>query len=94
MSDDQKPSRLDRVFELRTIIAILFGVYGVFCLIWGFGFTTADEIRRAAGINVNLLMGVVMLLTSVGFSLWVVVRPVELEPSRQDDDGEQGAGRD
>lgn len=83
MSDSSRPSGLDKVFELRTIVAILFGVYAVFCLIWGFLFTTPDEIRRAAGININLMMGVVMLLTSIGFSLWVVLRPVEQERSAE-----------
>lgn len=91
-----RQSGLDRVFELRTIIAILFGVYGVFCVIWGIGFTTAAEIRRGAGINMNLLMGIVMLVASVGFSLWVVARPVEIEPRKQDESEDAdapGAGR-
>lgn len=92
MSDSTRPSGLDRLFELRTIVAVLFGVYGVFCVIWGFGFTTADEIRRAAGINMNLMMGVVMLVASAGFSLWVVLRPVETAPPQQEDAGADRAG--
>lgn len=81
---DSKPSGLDRFFELRTIVAILFGVYGVVCTVWGIGFTGADEIRRAGGFNMNLVMGIVMLVTAALFALWVVVRPVEqAEPSEQ-----------
>lgn len=83
MSD--RTSGLDRLFELRTIVAVLFGVYGVFCLIWGFSFTTADQIRRAAGINMNLMMGIVMLVASAGFSLWVILKPVELTSSQSED---------
>ena len=86
MSDRRRPGGLDTVFELRTIVAILFGVYGVFCLIWGIGFTTEDELRRAAGINVNLWMGILMLLTAVGFSIWVAASPVEQERSSEDVD--------
>ncbi|MFD1720260.1 hypothetical protein [Amnibacterium endophyticum] len=85
MADRPKPHLLDRVFELRTIVAILFGVYGVFCLIWGIGFTTPTEIEHAAGINVNLAMGIVMLVTSIAFSLWVIARPVEQEQTDSDD---------
>lgn len=81
---DNRPSRLDRVFELRTIVAVLFGVYGVFCVIWGIAFTTDDEIRRAGGFNMNLVMGIVMLAAAVGFSLWVIARPIEQErPSEE-----------
>jgi drug/metabolite transporter (DMT)-like permease len=88
-----RPSRLDRVFELRTILAILFGVYGVFCVIWGIGFTTSDEIRRAGGFNMNLVMGIVMLVAAVAFSLWVVARPVEQERPSEETEQESTQSR-
>ncbi len=93
MSDQRRVHILDRVFELRTIIAILFGVYGVFCTIWGIGFTTAAEIKRAAGFNVNLVMGIVMLLTAVAFSLWVIARPVEQDEHRIKEERAEAADR-
>lgn len=90
---DNRPSGLDRVFELRTIVAILFGVYGVFCVIWGVAFTTAEDVRRAGGFNMNLVMGIVMLVTAALFSLWVVLRPVELEQPTEETEQESTPSR-
>ena len=88
MNDQHTPGLLDRVFELRTIVAILFGVYGIFCTIWGIGFTTAEELKKAAGYNVNLIAGIAMIVVAIGFSAWVVIAPVEVE-TRPAEEGEQ-----
>lgn len=85
MSDETKVPLLDRLFELRTIVAILFGVYGVFCVIWGIGFTDAEDLRRAAGYNVNLLAGIGMLVASAVFAVWAVLDPIEQVQHRAED---------
>ncbi|WP_086819273.1 hypothetical protein [Allokutzneria sp. NRRL B-24872] len=78
------------LFDLRLIIALLFGVYGVVLTITGFAFTTAEEIQKAAGININLWAGLGMLVTSAIFVVWARTRPVVM-PSEFADDAD-GAG--
>jgi hypothetical protein len=68
---------LERLTELRMIIAILFAIYGIVCVVWGIGFTTARDLDRAAGINVNLLAGIGMLVFAALFALWALLKPLE-----------------
>ena len=71
---------LSRATELRMIIAILFAVYGVVCLIWS-AFTTQQELQKAAGINVNLWTGIGMLVVGALFFAWAVLKPLTVEES-------------
>lgn len=72
-----------RLFDLRVMIGGLFTFYGVVLTIAGI-FATAAEIQKASGININLWMGVGMLILGLLFLLWwrlqPVQRPVESEP--------------
>lgn len=79
---------LSRFFELRMIIAVLFTVYGIVCIVWGLGFTTSAELQKAAGINVNLLAGIGMLVVGLAFGAWALRSPIEqaeapAEPPRE-----------
>lgn len=78
---------IERATELRMIIAILFAVYGVVCLIWS-AFTTQEELRKAAGINVNLWTGIGMLVVGILFFLWAFLNPLTVE---EPNTAEQGA---
>ena len=71
---------LSRATELRMIIAILFAVYGVVCLIWS-AFTTPHELAKAAGINVNLWTGIGMLVVAAFFFAWAFLKPLTVEES-------------
>ncbi|GAA4029185.1 hypothetical protein GCM10022247_62800 [Allokutzneria multivorans] len=73
------------LFDLRLIIALLFGVYGVVLTVTGFAFTTAEEIQKAAGININLWAGLGMLVTSAIFVVWARARPVVVPSEFADD---------
>ena len=81
---------LERLTELRMIIAILFGIYGIVCLIWGLGFTTARDLERAAGINVNLLAGIAMLVFAALFALWALLKPLEQTTAAEEPDETEG----
>ena len=45
------------LFDLRLIIAVLFGVYGVVLTIVGLGFTSDEDLAKADGLNINLWSG-------------------------------------
>jgi drug/metabolite transporter (DMT)-like permease len=76
---------LERLTELRMIIAILFGIFGIVCVVWGIGFTTARDLDRAAGINVNLLGGIGMLVFAGLFAAWALLKPLEQEVAADED---------
>ncbi len=88
-SDELKPkdaakSAAAKLFDLRIMIGGLFTVYGVALTISGF-FTTPEELEKAAGININLWLGIGMLVLGLLFLLWARLSPVVHE---QPADGE------
>lgn len=64
------------VFDIRTIIAGLFAVYGVILTITGIGFTSEDDIAKAAGVNINLWGGIGMLIFAALMAGWAQWRPI------------------
>ncbi|MFJ9780510.1 hypothetical protein ACIRSS_13065 [Amycolatopsis sp. NPDC101161] len=73
-------------FDIRLIIALLIGVYGIILTIMGIGFTSDEEIAKAAGVNINLWAGIGMLVVAALFVIWARVRPlvVPAEPESED----------
>jgi hypothetical protein len=71
-------SRAASLFDLRWIIALLFGVYGIVVTVMGIGFTSQAELDKAGGINVNLWTGIPMIVVAVLFALWAQLRPVRI----------------
>jgi hypothetical protein len=66
--------RLAKLFDLRAFIGTLFLVFGV--LVTGKGLTAGQaEIDRAAGINLALWVGLIMLGTAVVFLSWLWLAP-------------------
>jgi len=68
---------LARLFDLRTFTGALFLIFGVIVTIVGLGASDAD-ISKAAGINLSLLLGIIMLVMGVIFIGWMLLRPPEL----------------
>ncbi|RJQ66879.1 hypothetical protein D5S17_34360 [Pseudonocardiaceae bacterium YIM PH 21723] len=64
------------LFDLRWIIALLFGVYGVVLTVVGIGFTTEADLAKAGGLNINLWSGIGMLVMTGLFALWASLRPI------------------
>ncbi|GAB3132803.1 hypothetical protein [Amycolatopsis sp. NPDC004378] len=63
-------------FDIRLIIALLIGVYGIILTVMGIGFTSDQEIAKAAGVNINLWAGIGMLVVAALFFVWAKVRPL------------------
>ncbi|MEU5693640.1 hypothetical protein [Actinosynnema sp. NPDC020468] len=64
------------LFDLRLVIALLFGVYGIVLTVVGLGFTSSDDLAKADGLNINLWSGVGMVVLAVLFAVWNFARPV------------------
>ncbi|TDV55226.1 hypothetical protein [Actinophytocola oryzae] len=68
-------------FDVRLIIALLLGVYGIVLTVLGAFFVTDDEVRRSGGVNINLWTGIVMLVVCGLFVLWARLRPLRVPQS-------------
>ncbi|RCW45215.1 hypothetical protein DFQ14_103181 [Halopolyspora algeriensis] len=72
-----------RAFDVRMVIAALFGIYGVIVTIMGLVATSPEEIEQAAGVNINLWSGIGMLVFAALFGLWVRLRPLVVPDESQ-----------
>lgn len=76
-ADDQAPkSAAAKLFDIRLMIGALFLLYGVLLTIYSF-FDSAEERAKAAGIHVNLWLGLSMLVVGLIFGLWVRLQPTK-----------------
>jgi hypothetical protein len=74
-------------FDIRMIIAMLIGIYGVVLVLAGFLGTSDADLRRSGGMNVNLDAGIGMLVVAALFVAWARLRPVVVpDEVEQDDD--------
>jgi hypothetical protein len=76
-------------FDIRLIIALLTGVYGLVLTILGLFVTSDAEIRKSADVNINLWTGLALLVVSILFVLWARLRPLRI-PVHHDDEETAG----
>jgi prolipoprotein diacylglyceryltransferase len=78
--DDRPKSAAARLFDIRLLIGSLFVLYGVMLTIAGF--VTSDAQRaKASGININMWLGLGMLVVGILFLLWLKVNPLRPDPN-------------
>jgi glucose uptake protein GlcU len=65
-------------FDVRSIIGGLLGVYGLVLTITGLWFTEASDKAKADGENLNLLVGIGLLVFAALFLAWVLLRPLKI----------------
>jgi hypothetical protein len=68
---------LAKLFDLRTFTGALFVIFGLIVTVVGINASDAD-IQKAAGINLSLLLGLIMLAMGVLFIGWMLLKPPEL----------------
>ncbi|MDH6109324.1 drug/metabolite transporter (DMT)-like permease [Kitasatospora sp. MAP12-15] len=78
MTDPQSARRQAGLFDLRWILALLFGVYGTVLTVMGATVTSRHDLDRAGGVNVNLWVGIAILLGAAVFAGWARLRPIQL----------------
>jgi hypothetical protein len=77
------------LFDLRKIIAGVMLVYGVVLLLVGIFGSEVDK-KKAAGININLWVGIALLVVGALFVAWAMWRPLISEEEEQSG---RGSGR-
>jgi drug/metabolite transporter (DMT)-like permease len=73
------------LLDIRRIIGGLLGIYGVILLLAGILGSDADK-DKAAGVNINLWVGLVLIVMAALFWAWALSRPLteELEEAEQE----------
>ncbi len=67
------------LFDLRSIIGLLLGIYGIGLILYALVATTPEQIEQAAGLHINLGTGAALLLMAGAFLAWATIRPVQLD---------------
>ena len=82
---------ISTLLDIRRIIAGLLGVYGVILLVAGIVGSTESK-NKAAGVNINLWAGIVLLLMATFFLVWALTRPLseEMDEAAAEARGEAG----
>jgi hypothetical protein len=84
---EEREERAARLFDLRRVIGGLFLLYGLVMTILGLTASDAD-IDKAAGVNINLWMGLAMLVLGGLFWLWALTRPLGSEETGREAGGD------
>jgi predicted phage tail protein len=73
-----------KLFDIRLLIGGLFTLYGVLLIVAGF-FTSDSARHKASGININLWLGIGMLVVGLLFLLWRQLSPLRIQPNPTED---------
>lgn len=86
--EEAKIWRLAKLFDLRSFIGALMLIFGILVIIPGF-LASPATIDKAAGINLALWVGGIMLVLAAFFLTWVILKPpppvtmAEMEATRK-----------
>jgi drug/metabolite transporter (DMT)-like permease len=73
------------LFDIRTIIGLLLGIYGVILVVTSF-FTSDKQLAKADGVNANLWTGIGLVVASLVFVAWARLRPIVVPDEPEDAD--------
>lgn len=81
----QAPRKRAGALDIRSIIGMLIGLYGVILLVMGLFFTSDADLEKANGVNLNLWSGIGLIIAASVFLLWAKLRPIKVpeEPTHQ-----------
>ncbi|MCX0274562.1 hypothetical protein NLM24_28500 [Nocardia zapadnayensis] len=83
------------LFDIRTIVGSLLGLYGIILVITGLVHDTVDEEAKTGGINVNLWAGLALVVVAAAFVTWALLRPVAVDrPGRESAEDSTAPGAD
>lgn len=79
------------LFDLRSVIGLLFVVYGLVLTILGLIGESPEDLAKAGGLALNLWTGLVMLVVGILFYVWAFTKP-PLPPERGVTDADEEGG--
>ncbi|MCX6470481.1 MAG: hypothetical protein NTW76_14360 [Corynebacteriales bacterium] len=94
-STSRKMRILARLFDIRMIIALLIGIYGIVLVVAGIipdvlGVQShqpgdANTVDLEAGTRANLWVGLIMVAVAALFAVWAVARPLPVDDKPVDE---------
>jgi drug/metabolite transporter (DMT)-like permease len=66
-------------FDIRNVIGLLIGFYGVVLIVVGLFADSSRQLAKTGGVNANLWAGIAMAVVSAAMLLWSRLRPVVVE---------------
>lgn len=87
----QAPKKRAGALDIRSIIGMLIGLYGLILLVMGMFFTSEGDLAKAEGVNLNLWSGIGLIVAALVFLLWAKLRPIKVpeEPTQQPEEPTQ-----
>jgi|1185.fasta_scaffold104122_2 hypothetical protein len=75
-------------FDIRSLIALLVGIYGVVLVIVGIVNHSDSDLTKSDGVNINLWTGIAMVVLAAAMQTWATLRPVIIpaDSDTKDDD--------
>lgn len=74
----QAPRKRAGALDIRSIIGMLIGLYGIILLVMGLFFTSEADLEKANGANLNLWTGIGLIVAALVFLLWAKLRPIRV----------------
>jgi hypothetical protein len=94
-SETRKPPLSAILFDLRSVIGLLFVVYGLVLTLRGLIENNEEALAKAGGIALNLWTGLAMLAVGIIFYAWAFVKPpMPPEPHVLEEGGPLHMGHD
>ena len=93
MTDSQDTStgkKTAGAFDIRMIISMLIGLYGVVLVITGLVATSDADLDKADGVNINLWAGLGMVAVAAVFLVWARLRPIVVETPEEREEHRRG----
>jgi len=82
-ASSEREARAANLFDLRRIIGGLFAIYGVILFVLGLA-ASQKELDKAAGWNLNLWVGLAMIVVAAIFIGWAFARPLSEQLDEDD----------
>jgi cation transport ATPase len=83
-AETERTARAANLFDLRRIIGGMFAIYGVILFVLGLT-ASQKEIDKAAGWNLNLWVGLAMMIVAAIFIGWALARPLSEQLDEYED---------
>ena len=77
-SDNAVPHKAG-AFDIRNVIGLLIGFYGVVLIIVGVVADSSRQLAKTGGVNANLWAGIAMAIVGAALLAWSRLRPVVVE---------------
>jgi drug/metabolite transporter (DMT)-like permease len=86
MSTDRPARHSAGAFDIRNVIAALFGFYGIVLIVMGIVADSPADRARTGDVNANLWAGIGMAVVAVIFAVWTRSRPTIVERDQKPGD--------